>query len=305
MQTITNPNGLNIVAIVPDLVGSMFDEDLFVEILDPSGTYSNGSYFNLIVNGLSVDILMWSGKGRFYFDGFSFSDFTKAVFNVEITAPFYYSFDLFPKKSIGEILTMQTSLLPFWNGTNTFSTTYDVDVFKYQETGNVKITLPKNTKNSISGIEKYFSGQKGAYTEQYTEQYMIPSSGYYIESRKICDKDVYFEWIDDNGFWRSWYFRLAETKNSSKGSTVDVVKNISASGNERTLKIDQKKNTISQIYTSGFEVKEILNVLSSIKSSSYVFMGSERVNVKSEDTTDLKDIDEFIFSVIKETKIAI
>ena len=116
MQILTNPNGLNIIAKVPDLVGSMFDEELFVEIIDPSGSYANGSYFNLVVNGLSVDILMWNGKGRYYFDGFSFTDFTNAVFHVEITAPFYYAFDLFPKKSIGDILTIENKLLPFWNG---------------------------------------------------------------------------------------------------------------------------------------------------------------------------------------------
>ncbi len=134
---------------------------------------------------------------------------------------------------------------------------------------------------------------------------MIPSSGYYTETRKVCTDHVFFSWIDDNGFWRSWYFLLAETKNSSKGVTVDLVKNISASFNERVNKIDQKKTTISKIFTSGNEQKEVLEILNSIKSSSYVFMGSERVNVKSEDTTDFKDIDEFIFTVINETKTAI
>ena len=305
MQILTNPNGLNIIAKVPDLVGSMFDEELFVEIIDPSGAYANGSYFNLVVNGLSVDILMWNGKGRYYFDGFSFTDFTKAVYHVEIKAPFYYAFDLFPKKSIGDILTIENKLLPFWNGDNIFSATYDIDVFKHSEGGNIKITVPKNTKNTVSGIEKYFAGSKGAYTEEYTEQYMIPSSGYYIETRKVCTDHVFFSWIDDNGFWRSWYFLLAETKNSYKGVTVDLVKNISASFNERINKIDQKKTTISKIFTSGNEQKEVLEILNSIKSSSYVFMGSERVNVKSEDTTDFKDIDEFIFTVINETKTAI
>lgn len=58
MQILTNPNGLNIIAKVPDLVGSMFDEELFVEIIDPAGAYANGAYFNLVVNGLSIDILM-------------------------------------------------------------------------------------------------------------------------------------------------------------------------------------------------------------------------------------------------------
>lgn len=304
MQILTKPNGLNIVAKVPDAVGSMFDEELFVEITDPS-SIANGSYFNLTVNELQVSILMWNGIGRYYFDGFSFKDFTKAVLRVEITAPFYYAFDLFPKKSIGDILTLNTSLLPFWNGTNIFSTTYDVDIFKYQEGGNIKITLPKNTKNTISGVEKYFAGAKGAYTEEYTEEYMIPSSGYYIESRMVCTDDIFFSWIDDNGFWRSWYFKLEETKSSSKGVTVDLVKNISASSNERVNKIDQKKTTLSRIFSSGYEVKEVLIILNSIKSSSYVFMGSERVNIKSEDTTNNKDADEFIFTVTNESKTAV
>lgn len=305
MLILTKPSGLNIIAKVPDLVGSMFDEELFVEIIDPAGTYVNGSYFNLVVNNLPVNILMWASSGRYYFDGFSFNDFTKAVFHVEITAPFYYAFDLFPKKSVGDILSLQISLLPFWSGDNIFSTTYDVDIFKYSESGNIKITVPKNTKNTVSGIEKYFAGAKGAYTEEYTEQYMIPSSGYYIETRKVCAEHVFFSWIDDNGFWRSWYFKLAETKNNSKGVTVDLVKNISTNFNERIIKIDQKRTTVSKIFSSGHEVKGILEILNSIKSSSYVFMGSDRVNVKSEDTTDFKDIDEFMFTVTNETKVAI
>ena len=167
------------------------------------------------------------------------------------------------------------------------------------------VVYPKYAKNLLSGMERYFAGQQGAYTEEYTEQYMIPFSGYYIETRKVCTDHVFFSWIDDNGFWRSWYFLLAETKNSSKGVTVDLVKNISASFNERVNKIDQKKTTISKIFTSGNEPKEVLEILNSIKSSSYVFMGSDRVNVKIEDTTDFKDIDEFIFTVINETKTAI
>jgi len=305
MRTLTNPNGLNIIAYVPELVGSMFDEELFVEIIDPSGLYINGSYFNVTINDVIIPILMWNGKGRYYFDALTFNDFTKAVVHIEITDPFYWAFDLFPKKSIGDILTMQTSLLPFWNGDNIFSATYDVDIFKLIDGSGVKITLPRNMKNTVSGVEKYLSGSKGAYTEEYTEEYMIPSSGYYIESRKVCPDHVFFSWVDDDGYWRSWYFKLAETKVSSKGVTVDLIKNYSASGNERINKIDQKKNTISRIFTSGNENKDVLSILNSIKSSSYVFMNSERVNVKSEDTTDFKDIDEFIFTVTNETKTAI
>ena len=305
MRTLTNPNGLNIIAHIPDAVGSMFDEELFIEIIDPAGAYVNGSYFNLMINDVVIPILMWGGKGRYYFDALTFSDFSKAVVIVEISAPFIESFVLFPKKSIGDILTLQTSLLPFWNGDNIFSTTYDVDIFKLVSGAGVKITLPKNTKNTVSGVEKYLSGSKGAYTEEYTDEYMIPSSGYYIESRKICADDVFFSWVDDDGFWRSWYFKLAEVRNSSKGITVDLVKNYSASGNERINKIDQKKSTISKIFSSGNETKDVLSILNSIKSSSYVFMNSERVNVKSEDTTDFKDIDEFIFTVTYETKTAI
>lgn len=307
MRTLIKPNGLNIVAKVPDEVGSMFDEDLFVEITDSSGAYPNGSYFNLTVNGLVVPILMWGGVGRYYIDNLPFSDFTKAVYEVAITAPFESYSYLFPKKSIGDVKMSGHKLLPFWNGTNTFSLTYPVDVFKKSGESSVKIVCPKNTKNVISGIDAYFSGAQGVYTEQYTEQYMIPSSGYYIECRKTCSDSVYFEWIDDDGLWRSWYFRLFETKTSSKATSKDVVRNISLLGNERTVQIDQKKNTVSRIFSSGNETKDILYILNSIKSSSYVFMGEtkERVNIKSEDTTDFDDVKEFVFTVTNDTKIAI
>jgi len=303
MRQLTNPNGTRKTFMVPDLVGSMFDEELFIEIIDPVAV--NGSTQSITVNDVVIPVLMWSGKGRYYFDALTFSDFTKAVVTVEISAPFVDSFVLFPKKSIGDILTMQTSLLPFWDGDNIFSATYDVDIFKATESGNVKITLPKNTKNTVSGVSRYFAGQKGAYTEEYTEEYMIPSSGYYIESRKVCSDDVFFSWMDDDGYWRSWYFKLKETKVSSKGVTVDLVKNYSASHNERINKIDQKKNTISSIFSSGNETKDVLEILNTIKSSSYVFMNGDRVNVKSEDTTNTKDIDEFIFTLTNETKTAI
>lgn len=303
MQILTNPNGNSITAKVPDLIGSMFDEELFVEITDISK--NDGDYFNLTVNGLVVPILMWGHVGRYYFDSLAFSDFTQAVYHIDITAPFLYSFDLFPKKSIGDILAIESKMLPFWDGANIFSTTYNIDVFKYVDGESVKITLPKNTKNTVTGIEKYFTGPEGAYTEVYTEEYMLPSSGYYIESRKVCTDSVFFSWIDDDGFWRSWYFRPAETKVSSKGVTVDIVKNISSSGNERMSKIDQKKTTTSIVFTSGYEAKEVIDILNSIKSSSYVFMGNDRVNVKSEDTTDNKDADEFIFTVINESKTAV
>ena len=303
MQILTNPNGLNITAKVPDLVGSMFDEELFVEITDISKI--DGSSFSITVNGLVIPIIMWGRVGRYYFDSLIFSDFTKAAYHVDITAPFLYSFDLLPKKSIGDVMTIESKLLPFWGGTNIFSTSYNIDVFKRANGESVKITLPKLTKNVVSDLEKYFTGPEGAYTEQYTEQYMIPSSGYFIEARQVCSYHVLFSWIDDDGFWRSWYFKLAETKISSKGATVDLVKNISSSGNERTSKIDQKKTTTSKIFTSGYEVRDVLEILNTIKSSSYVFMGSDRVNVKSEDTTDIKDADEFIFTVVNESKTAI
>lgn len=303
MQILTNPNGLNITAKVPNLVGSMFDEELFVEITDISKT--DGSSFSITVNGLVVPVIMWGGIGRYYFDSLIFSDFTKAVYHVDITAPFLYSFDLLPKKSVGDVLSIESKMLPFWTGINIFSTSYNIDVFKYVNGESVKITLPKLTKNVVSDLEKYFTGTEGAYTEQYTEQYMIPSSGYFIEARQVCSDHVLFSWIDDDGYWRSWYFKLAETKSSSKGSTVDLVKNISSSGNERTSKIDQKKTTTSKIFTSGYEAIDVLKILNSIKSSSYVFMGSDRINVKSEDTTDFKDADEFIFTVVNESKIAI
>ena len=308
MQILTAPSGMtNISAKVPELIGSMFDEELFVEIIDVASTYADGSYFVMTVNGLVVNILMWSGSGRYYFDTLSFSDFTKGVFHVDITAPFVYSFDLFPKKSIGDILSLVPVLLPFWNGTNTFSSIFDEDIFKDISGVTTKVTLPKNTKNVVTGLDKYFAGQAGVYTEEYTGEYMTPSSGYWIDCKEVCTEDIYFEWIDDDGFWRSWYFKKKEIKLTSKATSFDLTKNISALLNERVVKSDQKQNLLSTIFSSGFETKDVLTILNSIKSSSYVFMGAlkERVNVKSEDTTDFKDIDEFIFTVTNETKTAI
>lgn len=316
MRTIINPNnlGANLTIRYPDYICSAYDEDLFVEIINPSA--ANGSIINIEYVLLSktggrfsttARVVMWGGVGRFYFDNIFFSDFTKACIRVFLRVSVWTtSFLLYPKKSIGDIQLVAPILLPFWNGKNVFSSPVAIDVYQSTTNGNVKVTMPAHTKNEITNVDYIFVSGQGAYTEQYTDEYMIPSSGYYSQNRKVCDNDVYFEWIDDDGLWRSWYFKLQETKISSKSASKNIVTNISASGNERRLLVDQKQNTVSKLFSSGHEVKEVLNILNSIKSSSFVFMGDnlERVNVKSEDTTDINKIDEFIFTVTETSKIA-
>lgn len=316
MRTITNPNGLgaNFIVRYPDYICSAYDEELFVEIINPSA--ANGSIIEIkyrLSSKTGADIIttasvvMWGGVGRFYFDNIFFSDFTKACIRMYLHIQGWTTtFLLYPKKSIGDIQEVAPILLPFWNGKNVFSSPVAMDVYKSTINGNVKVTMPAHTKNKIINVDSIFISGQGAYTEQYTDEYMIPSSGYYNLNRKVCPDHVYFEWIDDDGLWRSWYFKLQETKINSKGASKNIITNISASGNERRLLVDQKQNTVSKLFSSGHEVKEVLNILNSIKSSSFVFMGEnlERVNVKSEDTTDINKIDEFIFTVTETSKIA-
>jgi len=316
MRTAINPNGLGVNFIVkyPDYICSAYDEELFVEIINPSA--ANGSiisieigYFNKsgVLIKTPAQVVMWGGIGRFYFDNIFFIDFTKACIQMFLyVSSWGANILLYPKKSIGDVQEVAPTLLPFWNGKNVFSSPVAMDVYKSTINGNVKVTMPAHTKNEIINVDSIFVSGKGAYTEQYTDEYMIPSSGYYNLNRKVCPDHVYFEWIDDDGLWRSWYFKLQETKISSKSASKNIVTNISASGNERRVLIDQKQNTISKLFSSGHEVKEVLNILNSIKSSSFVFMGEnlERVNVKSEDTTDINKIDEFIFTVTETSKIA-
>lgn len=315
MRTATNtPLGANVIIKYPDEITSAYDEDLFVEIINPSAV--DGSLRNIEVWTFDkynqrivtpASIVMFGGVGRFYFDSFFFTDFTRATIYIYVYMVIWgFNFHLYPKKSIGDIKITKPTLLPFWNGKNVFSSTVPIDIYRNTIDGNVKVTMPAHTKNIVENVEYVFSSSQGAYTEQYTEEYMLPSSGYYISTRKICDKSVYFEWIDDDGLWRSWYFQLKETRVKTIDESKTIVKNISASENERLVLINQKQNVISKLFSSGNETKEVLTILNSIKSSSFVFMGEnlERVNVKSEDTTDNLKFDEFIFTVEEKTKTA-
>jgi len=187
---------------------------------------------------------------------------------------------------------LSVEILPFWSLKNTLSNTESMIVKKNVGGTVTSVTLGATRKNSLNNLDSYFIGS---------------TAYYYNQCRVPCDTDTYFEWIDDDGLWRSWYFGLKEKKISSKGSNVDMIKNISASLNERNTKIDLKKNQESYIFSSGNEEREVLTILNSIKHSSYVFMGDslERVNIKSEETTTYKLMDEFIFTVTKETKTAL
>jgi hypothetical protein len=143
------------------------------------------------------------------------------------------------------------------------------------------------------------------YSTQFSDEYAT-SSIYFTAPREVKKEHVYFEWVDDDGNWRSWYFLLKETKIESAKVYSDVVKTISARNNERMVSVDIKRNTVSEVYFSGYEQKEVLEVLNSIKSSSYVFRGDnkERVNVVSETTTNIDIAKEFYFTVKSTTKAA-
>lgn len=291
---LTAESGLDYDIVYPDILGSMYDEELFIEAYNlPALTYPDGSPFTFSIDGVSIDLIAWSGKARFYFDDIKFDDFTKAT--KKFTATFEgvdCEFFLLPKKSKGDVLDMVVSILPFWSLKNTLSNIESMVVKKNVGGTITSVTLGATRKNAIDNFDSYFIG----------------STAYYYNAARVpCSTDTYFEWIDDDGLWRSWYFGLKEIKTSSKGKQVDVIKNISANFNERNTKIDLKSNTVSYIYSSGNEPREVLEILNSIKSSSYVFMGDalERVNIKSEDYTNFKLMDEFIFTVTKETKTAL
>lgn len=292
MRTLIHPDDVQIIAIIPDEIASMYDEDLFIQIQDFDDVYADGDYFNLTVDSVVYPILMWGGIGRLYFDDIAFDDFTKTVKEINITAPFEATFSLLPKKSIGDVGSLVENLLPFWNGRNTFTLVEAKTIFFGVEGDIVESVFAALEKYSIVDSDLYFIGEAGTPLK---------------ETKEVCDNDIYFEWIDEDGLWRSWYFKLKETKVSPKSDTFDYYKNISESLNERHVKIEQKKNMITRIFSSGYEEKSILTILNSIKSSSFVFMGLdlERVNIKSEDYSDFNDSEEFIFSVITETKTAI
>ena len=318
MRMLNNPNGLDIVAIVPDAICSAFDEDLFIEIIDSLAATDDGDIFNITVNGKVIDIIMWNNKGRYYFDDFFMTDFSAAAIEVNITAPFEDTFYLLPKKSIGDVKSSGYPLIPLWSGKNVISLPYPINIDVITDEGEQEIVnISALAKQYVNDIDYYFYTSAddntlhpfGAYTEEYTEPYraMMPISGYYNAVRVVCSGHVYFEWLDADGLWRSWYFMLKETKVSSKSDSKDIITNISGVGNERRLQVDRKKDTITRIFSTGFETKSIIDVVNSIKSSSYVFMGAdlERVNVKSEDTTDIEDFAEFSFSITNDTKAAL
>lgn len=282
-------------ALVPDNPTAMFDEDLFFEI---SGlnmtTYPNGSTINVTIDAVVTALIVWGGKARYYFDNFMFTSSTTAKKTVSITAPFVYSFDLIPKKSIGDWSNNIFVMLPFWSTLNVFSAMNEVKVRRIYNGVVYDTTHAALSFATLNNVDGYYLGV---------------TAPYYNLARVPCSTDKFFKWIDDDGLWRSWFFSLKETKASSKSDSFNFIKNVDGFLNERTLKIDQKRNSISQIYSSGNEKREILQILNSIKTSSYVYAyindSFERVNIKSEDTTDFKLMDEFIFTIVRETKAAL
>jgi hypothetical protein len=292
MVLIEDIEGLGYDALLPDAVGSMFDEDIFIEI--QGLVIADGEPFNMTIDSVAVSLIVWDGKARYYFDNFNFTSSTAAKITVVVSAPFDYTFDLIPKKAIGDVAYTPDTLLPFWSLKNVFSSMNEVKVNRIYNGVAYNTTHAPLTFVELNNMAGYYLG----------------ATAYYYNAARIpCASDVFFKWVDEYGLWRSWYFGLKETKVSAKNDSFNIIKNLDAGLNERTVKIDQKKNQISQIYSSGNEPREVLQILNSIKSSSYVYAyindAFERVNVKSEDTTTYKLMDEFIFTVTKETKTAL
>jgi hypothetical protein len=292
MVFVEDIEGLGYDALLPDAVGSMFDEDIFIEIQGLA--IADGEPFSMTVDGVAVSLIVWDGKARYYFDNFMFTSSTAAKVSVVVSAPFDYTFDLIPKKAIGDVAYTPTTLLPFWSLKNVFSSMNDVRTQILYNGTNYDTTHAALTFVELNNVDGYYIGS---------------TPYYYNDARVPCSSDVFFKWVDEYGLWRSWYFGLKETKVSAKNDSFNIIKNLDAGLNERTVKVDQKKNQISQIYSSGNEPREVLEILNSIKSSSYVYAylndTFERVNVKSEDTTNYKLMDEFIFTVTRETKTAL
>ena len=105
VETRTLPSG-SIIIKHPDYICSAYDEDLFVEIINPLA--ADGSVINIefgLFNGLAIlnktpaQVVMFGGIGRFYFDNFFFTDFTKATIYIYLyILKWGFSFQLYPKK---------------------------------------------------------------------------------------------------------------------------------------------------------------------------------------------------------------
>lgn len=278
--------------LIPDEITSMYDEELFIQINDLNSSISDGTLYHIKINGVSFYVVIWSHVGRFYFDEIIFSDFSVATVGYEFTIPaivgFSQSFLVRPAK---ERLPGLYKFLPFWDLKNTFSIPTATKIYFNQLAGAGSETFTNTGKNELNAITGYYIGDTLAA---------------YDAPRETCSDSVYFEWIDNNGFWRSWFFLLKENRRTPRIESSIKVKNIDSSLNERLQNVDLKSDSVQMIFSSGWEPKDVFDILATIKSSSYVFMGTgkERVNVRSEETTDRRNISEFIFTVTKQTKVA-
>ena len=304
MQTIET---IQYTILVPERVSSMFDEELFIELTAKAGfEWPDGSALSIATTEGNYTAIFYNNVARVYFDNLFFDDFNSASKSISIFEIFNYSFSLIPKKSIGDIKITGYPLLPLWTKNNLLSFPYEIALFLKDGNGNPDPRiLPAITKNYISDVTGYRLRNMTGYSTQFSDEYAT-SSVYFTAPREVKKEHVYFEWVDDDGNWRSWYFMLKETKTESAKAYSDVVKTISARNNERMVSVDIKRNTVSEVYFSGYEQKDVLEVLNSIKSSSYVFRGDnkERVNVVSETTTNIDIAKEFYFTVKSVTKAA-
>lgn len=296
MQVFDNFFGNGTYLKIPDEFCSMFDEELFIEIYDTS--IADGTIFSIEMDGVEKLFPVFGSVGRLYLDDFFFDDFNSAYKKVNFGEPINKSIKLIPKKSIGDIEGVPFKPLPLWNGRNALS---------YSGSFYVHMQMKKQNLNILSSFA--FEYDKFVATLNTYKYGISEDQEAFVDTypKTVLPCHTYFEWIDDDGFWRSWYFVEKEMKVTGASNMIDIHRNISTNGNERIQRINLKSNKISKLFTSGYENEKTIKILNSIKTSSFVFMGDdlERVNVKSEEsnTYNIKP-KEFIFSIEYETKIA-
>lgn len=292
MRTIT---GTGISMIVPDDPCSMFDEELFIEIVKATAT--DGEIINVTINGNDVPVVMWNGTGRYYLDALSFDDLSVAALEFSITAPLSETFNVIPKKSIRNPKWWH-NILPLFFGANVFSTTLEIEIVEYIDGEPSGHVIDPFTK-------AYFVPDPAA------EYYTIGDWPNQLPFRAICPDSYFFQWIDDDGMWRSWYFRKGEVRKNASGGQINRVENQYTNGNVRFFDVEMKGYSETTTYFDTGGLLDWLDILNSIKTSSYVLMWNaedetdERVNIVSEETTSKNNLDEISFKVIRKTKVAI
>lgn len=292
MRTIVKPTGGNFNALIPDAIASMYDEDLFIELNWVGDIPADGAIQEIRVSGKLYKAVVYNGKARVYIDDVKNVDagFVELIINFGGSSS-NYKVKLVPKKSIGDVADLQLKIPPLWN-TSTLSFVKDVDIL-IEDTGADSLSAWVKSLILEPTPTKYKIWQSGT-----------PEPSGWRYPRKKQSHHTAFEWITEDGNWMYWCFVKVEERRRSKSDLTDFVKQTSRLGNERVKAFELKKDEITETYSSGYEVREVLEMINSIKTSSFVFREGVRVNIQSEDVTNLDRAKEFNFSVISETKTA-